>query len=127
MKQREHYRYHNAWSKYYYGSNSEQEQYRAYTRSVLKQQMDDKQSMRKTALRDKVRESEMAIQQDTNIRQHDAKEWNRKFEHLKTFRDENKRLMENRWDNSFRSKLAMDKYDREQLKYNPINWSGSLK
>ena len=28
MKQREHYRYHNAWSKYYYGSRSEQEQYR---------------------------------------------------------------------------------------------------
>ena len=28
MKQREHYRYHNAWSKYYYGSPAEQEAYR---------------------------------------------------------------------------------------------------
>ncbi len=28
MKQREHYRYHNAWSKYYYGSAAEQEHYR---------------------------------------------------------------------------------------------------
>ena len=28
MKQVEHYRYHNAWSKYYYGSVAEQEQYR---------------------------------------------------------------------------------------------------
>ena len=28
MKQREHYRYHNAWSKYYYGAPPEQESYR---------------------------------------------------------------------------------------------------
>ena len=28
MKQREHYRYHNAWSKYYYGSEPDKESYR---------------------------------------------------------------------------------------------------
>ena len=31
MKHREHYRYHNAWSKYYYGTPSEQESYRLAT------------------------------------------------------------------------------------------------
>ena len=33
MKRREHYRYHNAWSKYYYGTASEQEEYRCDSRS----------------------------------------------------------------------------------------------
>lgn len=28
MKQREHYRYHNAWSTYYYGSSADKEEYR---------------------------------------------------------------------------------------------------
>ena len=35
MKQREHYRYHNAWSKYYYGSPAEQEEYRYVTFCLL--------------------------------------------------------------------------------------------
>ena len=54
--------------------------------------MDDKLSSQKTAQREKVRESEMAIQHDSNIRMEDYKENNRKFEHLKTFRDENKKV-----------------------------------
>lgn len=37
MKQMEHYRYHNAWSKYYYGSVAEQEQYRLVQCDKLKQ------------------------------------------------------------------------------------------
>ena len=38
MKQREHYRYHNAWSKYYYGSEPEKETYRLVCMHVFHQQ-----------------------------------------------------------------------------------------
>ena len=37
MKQREHYRYHNAWSKYYYGSEPEKETYRLVCMHVFTQ------------------------------------------------------------------------------------------
>ena len=35
MKQREHYRYHNTWSKYYYGSPAEQEEARLVDRFAI--------------------------------------------------------------------------------------------
>ena len=36
-------------------------------------------------------------------------------------------LMEYNWARRTAAKQATDLYDREQLRYNPINWSGSLK
>lgn len=53
MRERDHFRYHNAWSKYYYGSKAEQEAYKSYTRTVLKQQMADKWSSKRNTFFDR--------------------------------------------------------------------------
>ena len=63
---------------------------RAYTRSVLKQQMADKWSTERQASIDKVRETEVTMERDLNTRIDDAMNFQRKYEHLKTFRDANK-------------------------------------
>lgn len=127
MKQREHYRYHNAWSKYYYGSAAEQESYRSYTRAVLKKQMEDADRHAKYDFKEKVQESVEATDRDNQTRIEDAMDFFRKYEYLKTFRDENKRVMESSWTQKRRQKTEENLYDREQMKYNPINWSCSLK
>lgn len=127
MKQREYNRYHNAWSKYYYGSPAEQESYRSYTRSVLKQQMQDKWALQRHQRVDKVRESDVAVEQDRKSRMEDAHSSQTKRAHLTSFRDENKKLMEWAWTDNRKRKTQTDLYDREQLRYNPINWSQTLK
>lgn len=127
MKQREHYRYHNSWSKYYYGSIPEKEQYRASTRSVLKQQMTDLWGQNRQQITDKVQESQQAVAYDNSCRMQDAVDYQNKFSYLKNFRDDNKNLMESAWQRRRQSKFEEDKFDREQLRYNPINWSATLK
>ncbi|ELU18599.1 hypothetical protein CAPTEDRAFT_228779 [Capitella teleta] len=126
MKQREHHRYHDAWSKYYYGSQPEQEQYRAYTRSVLKQQMRDLWSRKRQDRTDRSKESQAALLHDRQDRMQDMNNAMQKVVYLKTFRDENKKLMENSWQNIRDTKTSSDRFDREQMLYNPINWSHSL-
>jgi len=127
LKQRDHYRYHNAWSKYYYGSKAEQEQYRAYNRDVLKQQMADLDKSQRQTFQDKSQESLLTMAIDSQNRKEDSVAFQTRFNQLKTFRDQNKNMMENAWDFRKRRKVSDDCYDREQLKYNPINWSGTLK
>lgn len=127
MKQRDHHRYHNAWSKYYYGSAAEQEQYRSYTRAVLKQQMSDKWSSDKQASVDKIQETVMAHEKDRKCHEDDARDRMRKGLFLQSFRDENKKIMEYQWHDRKRGKLDEDRMDREISRYNPINWSGTLK
>lgn len=127
MKQREHFRYHNTWGKYYYGSPAERESHRQYTRTVLKQQMVDKWQSQRQSFQSRVAESEQAVRQDMQCRVDDARSFQDKHMYLKTFRDDNKSLMEKGWATQRRQKSEVDKFDREQLRYNPINWSCSLK
>lgn len=127
MKQREHYRYHNAWSKYYYGSVSDKEEYRHYLRSVLKQQMSDREQRYRDDHLDRIKESAVVTERDNHDRQTDAEKFRAKFEVLKSFRDENKKLMEYVWEDRRQQKQREDVFDREQLRYNPINWSCTLK
>lgn len=127
MKQREHFRYHNAWSKYYYGSAAEQEAYRSYTRTVLKKQMEDSQKMARFDFKEKVQESVEATERDNETRIEDAMDFFRKYEYLKTFRDDNKRTMETLWNRKRRERTDENLYDRETMTYNPINWSCTLK
>lgn len=127
MKQREHYRYHHAWSKYYYGSVPEQEQYRAYTRGVLKQQMTDLWKQQRQQQTDKVGESERALAFDHRCREDDFHKHQQKSAYLKSFTEDNKQLMESSWHRQRETRRQEHLYDREQLKYNPINWSCTLK
>lgn len=150
MQRREHHRYHNAWGRYYYGSNADKESYRSYVRSVLKQQMADKEKNVKENLSTKIEESENAVKYDKQCLSDDARDAYRKFVYLKTFTKDNKKvsmklkctltvikyskwnvyskqMMEDSWTDKRRVKSLENEHDREILKYNPINWSCTLK
>ena len=61
-------------------------------RSTLKQQMEDKQTTEKRAMVDKVRESQDAVERDYRDRSTDALDHHNRFQYLKTFRDDNKKV-----------------------------------
>ena len=46
---------------------------------------------------------------------------------MMTYRDENKRMMDTAREERVREKTSVDQFDREQMRYNPINWSMTLK
>ena len=50
-----------------------------------------------------------------------------KYAAMKAFRDENKKMMDTAREERRRQKTEIDRFDREQMRYNPINWSMSLK
>lgn len=126
MKQREHYRYHNAYTKYYYGSEADQEDHRAYTRTVLKQQMSDRDQKFRDEHKSKIEESVIVTERDNSDKRDDAEKFQAKFQLLKSYRDINKQEMEMLWGNRKDQKVREDVCDREQMRYNPINWSCTL-
>ncbi|XP_077985439.1 uncharacterized protein LOC144440066 [Glandiceps talaboti] len=126
MKQREHYRFHSSWEKPFYGSPAEKEAYRRDTRSKLKEQMADKLSFAKQILKDKVQESEQAVNYDRKCIEDDRNDIVKKATYLKQFRDENKKLMEWKEHQDHLNRLLQNKYEQELIRYNPINWSHSL-
>ncbi|ESO82552.1 hypothetical protein LOTGIDRAFT_236939 [Lottia gigantea] len=127
MQQREHERYHSAWSKAFYGNPAERESYNKHFREVLKQQMSDQDSWKRQNLINKVQESEQAVEYDRTCLQKDFEDHLTKFNYLKNFRDDNKKLMEKKWEVSKDSQRKSNLYEREIIRYNPINWSCTLK
>lgn len=127
MQRREHERYHSAWAKAFYGSVAEQEYYRKHFRDVLKQQMADTEEKKKRQVTEKKKESEMALAQDTNDKSKDHDAFVKKHMYLQSFRDVNKQAMEEKWSNHRIHKFIEDRSDRERTRYNPINWTCSLK
>lgn len=127
MQQREHNRYHSAWSKAFYGSPADQEAYRRHFRQVLKQQMADQDALKRQTLQDKVKESEAAVEYDRQCRAQDMDSFVNKYNYLKKFRDDNKHYMEDQWQQRRAERQLENHVDREVLRYNPINWSGTLK
>ncbi|XP_059151080.1 uncharacterized protein LOC131937565 [Physella acuta] len=126
MQQKEHERYHSAWSTPFYGPPADKEAYRRHYRQVLKQQMSDADEKKRTDLQSKVHESEAAVEFDRQCKMKDFQDIVKKYNYLKNFRDDNKMFMEESWEKSRINKIMTDRYDREMLKYNPINWSGTL-
>lgn len=127
MQKREHTRYHSAWSKAFYGSPAEKESYNRHFREVLKQQMSDKKAMDKQAFQDKISETDQALSYDRQCRMNDAMDYHKKHSYLMQYRDGNKQQMEDRWANTRYNRELENRVDRERLRYNPINWSCSLK
>jgi hypothetical protein len=127
MKRAEYSRYHTAWSKYYYGSPTEKEEHRFNIRSVLKQQMTDKENFHKQHQIDKVMESETATHRDMKDREEDADKFLKKFQILRQYTQANKTLMEEIWDRRKLQRETENLTERELLKHNPINWSCTLK
>ena len=65
---------------------------RAYTRSVLKQQIDDNSHTERQSRVTRNLESVVALEKDRRDRDEDARNFRNKFNYLKTFRDENKKV-----------------------------------
>eukprot|EP00058_Branchiostoma_floridae_P001577 XP_002587065.1 hypothetical protein BRAFLDRAFT_102983 [Branchiostoma floridae] len=123
----EHFRFHNSWRKPYYGTPAEKESHRKNIRLILQEQMAERMQMQRESFRDRKQESEFAVQHDRQCLTDDALNHRKRAEYLQHFRDENKKLMEWKWDQMRQQRQRQDQLDREIMKYNPINWSGSLK
>ncbi|CAH8482042.1 unnamed protein product [Heterobilharzia americana] len=127
MLRKEYDRFHNHWSSYYYGNKRDKEDYRKYIREGLKQQMMDKLKKKKEEWLIKSAEAR-EIQDDCEKYFHDKSVGDQqKRAFLLTFRDMNKKIMEENERIRKVEKQNEIEADREQLKFNPINWRHTLK
>ncbi|KAM7404933.1 hypothetical protein PAMP_012237 [Pampus punctatissimus] len=127
MQRREHYRYHQVWRKPFYGTSSEREEYRKELCEQLKRQIDEKYTALKLQLASKVKETEYLREVDQLAL---SSEREQKIQHRKAmsaYRDENKMLMEQSWRDRALTRSQEAMKERELLRLNPINWSGTLK
>uniref|UniRef100_A0AAV2LWV9 Methyl-CpG-binding domain protein 4 n=1 Tax=Knipowitschia caucasica TaxID=637954 RepID=A0AAV2LWV9_KNICA len=127
MQRKEHYRFHQVWRKPFYGTSIEREEYRKEIRNHLKKQMEDKHVARRLQFTDRAKEAEYLSEKD-RLDLFEEKE--QKIQHrqaMTAFRDENKRLMEQSWRDRALTRSQEVLKERELLRLNPINWSGTLK
>ncbi|XP_069382572.1 uncharacterized protein [Paralichthys olivaceus] len=127
MQRREHHRYHQVWRKPFYGSSSEREEYRRELREQLKRQMEEKCAALKLQLVGKVKESEYLREVDRLALSSDREQRIQHSKAMTVFRDENKKLMEQSWRDRALTRSQEILKERELLRLNPINWSGTLK
>ncbi|XP_072223463.1 uncharacterized protein [Leuresthes tenuis] len=126
MQTREHFRCHQVWRKPFYGTTGEREEHRKELRVQLKRQMEEKCSALKLQLAGKAKEAEdlrevvcLALSGEREQRLQHSKA-------MTAFRDENKRLMEQSWRDRALTRSQEAMKERELLRLNPINWSGTL-
>eukprot|EP00057_Strongylocentrotus_purpuratus_P034969 XP_797235.2 PREDICTED: uncharacterized protein LOC592629 [Strongylocentrotus purpuratus] len=127
MKREQYHKYHRSWMKPFYGSKLEQEDYRKHIRTSLKDQMSEKDSVHKTFMKDRVGESQTAVAYDRKCLDTDREALHNKSLYLHQFRDDNKKLMEKKWHDTRQTRDHSNTVEQELLKYNPINWSQSLR
>ncbi|KAG8435987.1 hypothetical protein GDO86_007180 [Hymenochirus boettgeri] len=127
MQQREYNRYHQGWRRPFYGTVTEKEEYRKEIRQLLKKQMSDKWALQRETLMSQSKELDTLIQLDRTAIVQDLEQHRTHALFLKRYRDENKRLMETKWQENRLTRSLETLKERELLQYNPINWSGTLK
>ncbi|XP_051777263.1 uncharacterized protein LOC127526254 isoform X2 [Erpetoichthys calabaricus] len=127
MQQKEYNRYHQGWQRPFYGSRAEKEEYRKEIRDLLKRQMLEKWEQQRQLRSSLSREAEEAQEADRLALSRDFQQNVAHAQILRTFRDENKRLMEQIRHQRSLSRLQETTRERELLQYNPLNWSGTLK
>ncbi|KAJ8016164.1 hypothetical protein DPEC_G00004350 [Dallia pectoralis] len=127
MQRKVHYRYHQVWRTPFYGSCSEKEEYKEDIRLQLKRQMEEKRAELMRQLASKVEEAEFLQEVDRLALSRARQQRIQYLREMSHYRDENKRLMEQSWGDRalIRSLEAMR--ERDLLRLNPINWSGTLK
>nr|XP_046199106.1 uncharacterized protein LOC124031650 isoform X3 [Oncorhynchus gorbuscha]XP_046199107.1 uncharacterized protein LOC124031650 isoform X3 [Oncorhynchus gorbuscha]XP_046199197.1 uncharacterized protein LOC124031681 isoform X3 [Oncorhynchus gorbuscha] len=128
MQRKEHYRYHQVWRKPFYGSCTEREEYRfsrSEVRQQLKRQMEEKRAGLMLKLTSKAEEAEFLQEVDRLALSSEKQQRIQHSRAMSHYRDENKKLMEQSSRALIRSQEAL--MERELLRHNPINWSGTLK
>ncbi|XP_072305763.1 uncharacterized protein [Eucyclogobius newberryi] len=127
MQRKEYYKFHQVWRKPFYGTSCEREEYRKDIRTHLKKQMEDKCVALKLQFTNRTKEAEFLCEMD---RLDLSKEKEQRIVHreaMTAYRDENKRLMEQGWRDRALTRSQEALKERELLRLNPINWSGTLK
>ncbi|XP_008286437.1 uncharacterized protein LOC103362980 isoform X4 [Stegastes partitus] len=127
MQRRENYRYHQVWRKPFYGTGSEREEYRKELREHLKRQIEEKCAALKLQLSGKVKEAEYLREVDRLALSSEREQRIQHSRAMAAYRDENKRLMEQSWRDRALTRSQEVLKERELLRLNPINWSGTLK
>ncbi|XP_018431616.1 PREDICTED: uncharacterized protein LOC108804398 [Nanorana parkeri] len=127
MQQREYSRFHQGWRRPFYGTVTEKEDYRKEIRQLLKKQMSDKWAIDREALTSQSKELEALKEADRLAIVQDLEQERTKALFLTRYRDENKRLMESRWQENRLTRSLEILKERELQQFNPINWSGTLK
>ncbi|XP_026224365.1 uncharacterized protein LOC113167752 isoform X2 [Anabas testudineus] len=127
MQRREHYRYHQVWRKPFYGTSSEREEYRKDLREQLMRQIEEKCVALKMQLSSKLKEAEYVCEVDRLALSSEREQRIQHSRAMTAYRDENKRLMEQRWRDKALTRSQEALKERQLLRLNPINWSGTLK
>ncbi|CAN9515409.1 unnamed protein product [Ophioblennius macclurei] len=127
MQRREHYRYHQVWRKPFYGTGSEREEYRKELREQLKWQIEEKCAALKLQLSAGAKETEHLQEVDRLALSSEREQRIQHSKAMSAYRDENKRLMEQSWRDRALTRSQETLKERELLRLNPINWSGTLK
>ncbi|KAM9324418.1 uncharacterized protein PAF06_000455 [Gastrophryne carolinensis] len=127
MQQKEYSRFHQGWRRPFYGTPAEKEEYRKEIRHLLKKQMSDKWALERETLASRSKEVEVLMEVDRLAISQDLEQERAHALFLRRYRDENKRLMENRWQENRLTRSLETLKERELLQYNPINWNGTLK
>ncbi|XP_029912088.1 uncharacterized protein D1044.6-like [Myripristis murdjan] len=127
MQRREHYRYHQVWRKPLYGTSSEREEYRKEMREQLKRQIEEKCVALRLQLASQVREAEHLREVDRLALSSEREQRIQHSRAMTLYRDENKKLMEQSWRDRALTRSQEALKERELLRLNPINWSGTLK
>ncbi|KAM4652827.1 uncharacterized protein O3C94_015036 [Discoglossus pictus] len=127
MQQKEYFRYHQGWRRPFYGSLIEKEEYRKDIRQLLKKQMNEKLCERRETLASQSKELEALREADRTAVLQDIEQERARAGYLRRYRDENKRLMETKWQENRLTRSLETLKEREILQYDPINWSGTLK
>ncbi|XP_019907230.1 uncharacterized protein LOC105024951 isoform X2 [Esox lucius] len=127
MQRKVHCRYHQVWRRPFYGSCTEREEYKEEVRQQLKRQMEEKRAELMRQLASKAEEAELLQEVDRlalSRERHQKIQYSREMSH---YRDENKKLMEQSWRDRALIRSLEAKRERDLLRHNPINWSGTLK
>ncbi|XP_063720859.1 uncharacterized protein LOC134847638 isoform X2 [Symsagittifera roscoffensis] len=127
MKQREFHRYHSTYETPVYGSIAAKEQYRREIRDILKDQMASKLEREKTAFSSRLTESKAFIEMDRRTIQDELQSRQKRFDMMKSFRDENKKMAAEITERKKLERCLRQREEKEMLKFNPINWSHSLR
>lgn len=127
LKREQYHKFHRNWMRPFYGDKIEQEDYKKDVRESLKGQMDYKDEQHKTWMVERVKESESAFKHDSKCLTDDREAYKHSKIHLMKFRDENKKIMEEKEKQEKVTREKQFDQERELLRYNPINWSQSLR
>ncbi|CAL8234711.1 unnamed protein product [Boreogadus saida] len=127
MQRKEHYTYHQGWRKPFYGTSSEREDYRKDIREQLKKQIEEKGVGLRLQLASKVKEADYMRDEECRAVTRDREECIKHSRAMTLYRDENKKLMEQTWRDRALTRSLGALEERELLRLNPINWSGTLK